>query len=305
MPETSIIAAIVRQAEKHGAAHGRRPLLVKGIGDDCAILRPEPGDDLVFTSDFLLQDRHFTLATHTAADAGHKALARSLSDLAAMGAKPVFYLVSLALPDSLGPLWIRGFYSGLLRLAKRHKITLAGGDLASAEKVTADVICCGSVARGRAMLRSNAKPGDLIYVTGKLGGAAYALRNGPGKGHWRRHIRPEPRIAEGLELLKAGVITCMDLSDGLSLDLHRLCLSSRVSAELDDNIPIASQASLDDALHGGDDYELLFTAPPSFHIDAKLQNTRALRIGTITKGKAGSVRMHGRPLKPAGFQHFT
>ena len=199
MRETDLVDRIRRLA-------GHSPL-IRGIGDDCAIFRPRLNEDLVFTSDFALEDRHFTLKTHTAADIGHLALARSLSDIAAMGAEPVFCLVSLAMPRNFA---VQRFFKSLLTLARKCEMTLAGGDLSRFDKVLADVICCGRVPRGKAMLRSSAKPGDLIYVTGKLGKP--------------RH-RPQPRIAAGLTLRRLGVKAAMDLSDGLSLDLARLCVS--------------------------------------------------------------------------------
>ena len=254
--------------------------LVKGIGDDCAIFRPHANEDLVFTSDFVLEDRHFTLKTHTAADIGHIALARSLSDLAAMGAEPVFCLVSLAMP---GKFPIQRFYKGLLTLAEKHRLALAGGDLARFEKVVADVICCGRVPRGKAMLRSAAKPGDRIYVTGKLGKPAK---------------RPQPRLAAGIALRRLGVRAAMDLSDGISTDLPRLCTESQVGAELS-SVPIARGASLEDALNRGEDYELLFTAPPKLKVPASL----GTEIGRITRTK--KILFENRPLAAKGFDHFA
>jgi thiamine-monophosphate kinase len=262
------------------------------------VLRPRSDEDLVFTSDFVLEGRHFTLETHTAADIGHQALARSLSDLAAMGSEPVFCLVSLAVPAQLGSSWVQRFYKGLLSLAAKYKITLAGGDLARFDKVVADVICCGRVPRGQAILRSGAKPGDRIYVTGALGAAAhaFALRRGP--------LHPEPRIQAGIALRRLGISAGMDLSDGLSLDLHRLSLESRVSADLESDLPIAPSASLEEALHGGEDYELLFTVSPKKKLFKKIAGLPVTQIGTITQGRAGRVRFKGRPLKAKGFDHF-
>ncbi|HEY1946449.1 MAG TPA: thiamine-phosphate kinase [Bryobacteraceae bacterium] len=275
--------------------------VIRGIGDDCAILRPRAHEDLVFTSDFVLEGRHFTLDTHKPADIGHKALARSLSDLAAMGAEPVFCLVSLAIPASLsGSTWITGFYKGLLALAKEYRVILAGGDLARFEKVVVDVTCCGRVPRGTALLRSGAKPGDRIYVTGELGGSAHGFETRKGK-HWKRHLRPEPRIAAGIALRKAGISAAMDLSDGLSLDLARLCKESRTGAEISSNrLPLASGASIHHALHGGEDYELLFTAPPKLKI--RLPVTE---IGVITKQHPGKILLDGASLLSKGFDHFS
>ncbi len=290
MRETEIIEQIRRQT----LANHRDSALIRGIGDDCAILRPRVNEDLVFTADFVLEDRHFTLKTHSAAAIGEKALARSVSDLAAMGAQPVFCLVSLAVPAQLGGRFVKGFYQGLLRAANRFKISLAGGDLSRFDKVIADVTCCGSVPRGKALLRSNAKAGHLIYVTGKLGAAAHAFNAG-------KPILPKPRLAEGTALRKLGVTTAIDLSDGLSLDLARLCEASGVGAQINSAaLPIARGATVDEALNGGEDYELLFTANPKIKMPAGVTE-----IGIIIRGQAGRVFMDGHPLQSKGFDHFA
>jgi thiamine-monophosphate kinase len=295
MRETAIVQRIRTLAE---SGHRDRSI-VKGIGDDCAVLRPRSSEDLVFTSDFVLEGRHFRLETHRAPEVGHQALARSLSDLAAMGSEPVFCLVSLAVPAQLGSAWVQRFYKGLLALAAKYRLQLAGGDLAQFDKVVADVMCCGRVPRGKAILRSGAKPGDRIYVTGALGGAArdFALHG--------RNVNPEPRIQAGIALRRLGVSAAMDLSDGLSLDLNRLCLESRVSAELRSDLPIAPGASLEQALHGGEDYELLFTASPKRTIPKRLAGVPITQIGMITQGRAGQIHFEGRVLKPKGFDHFS
>ena len=294
---------IVNRIRKLAALSHSEESVIKGIGDDCAILRPRRNEDLVFTSDFVLEGRHFTLKSHTAADVGHKALARSLSDLAAMGSEPVFCLVSLAIPAALAQTWVSGFYKGLLALAGKYKITLAGGDLARFDKVIADVICCGRVPRGKAMLRSAAKPGDRIYVTGELGGSAQGFASQVGK-NFRRHLRPQTRILAGLALRSLGVKAAMDLSDGLSLDLRRMCIESNVSAEIDADLPVAAGASVEDALHGGEDYELLFTAPARVRLPESIDGLAITSIGTIKAGNAGRVRYARRPLNAKGFDHF-
>lgn len=293
MREVDLVERIRKLAES--GAHN--PTIVRGIGDDCAVVRPQANQDLVFTTDFVLEGRHFNLDTHKAADVGHKALARSLSDLAAMGSEPAFCLVSLAVPARLAGAWMQGFYKGLLALASKYNIALAGGDLASFDKVVADVICCGSVPRGKALLRNGAKPGDAIYVTGDLGGSAYGFRVRRGK-FWKRHLRPEPLVSQGVILRRAGVTAALDLSDGLALDLHRLCLESNAGAEID-NIPVARGATMEDALHGGEDYELLFTAPARKKIPMP-----AIRIGTIQSGAPGEVRVQGKLIQAKGFEHF-
>jgi thiamine-monophosphate kinase len=279
-------------------------MVLHGIGDDCAIVRPRADEDLVFTTDFVLEERHFERESHTAAEVGHKALARSLSDLAAMGSEPVFCTISLAVPPQLAGRWLKDFYKGLLALAAEHKLMLAGGDLARFEKIVVDVMCCGRVPHRRAMLRSAAKPGDGIYVTGQLGASAhgFATRGGPA---WTRHKKPLPRIAAGIALRHLGVRACMDLSDGLSLDLKRLCLASKVSAEVDSELPVARGASLDEALHGGEDYELLFTAPKGTRIPQHTGGLPLTRIGTIARGPAGRVRLNGQLLRPKAFNHFA
>lgn len=296
--------AVVDRIRKLAATAGGNKQIIRGIGDDCAVLRPAVGRDLVFTSDFVLEGRHFTLDTHGAADVGHKALARSLSDLAAMGSTPVFCLVSLAVPVTLGSQWVDRFYRGLLRLASHHNVTLAGGDLARFDQVIADVICCGEVRSGKALLRSTARPGDRIYVTGELGGSAHGFTRRKGK-NWKRHLRPEPRLAAGLALNRLGVSSCMDLSDGLALDLHRLCIESQVGARLGAKLPVARGASIEDALYGGEDYELLFTASPKKEVPRRLGDVPVTPIGQITTENVGQVIFGETILAPEGFDHFA
>jgi thiamine-monophosphate kinase len=298
MSELDLIEKIRRLAEP-----GQHPAIVKSIGDDCAILRPPKNRDLVFTTDFVLENRHFTLDTHSPADIGHKALARSLSDLAAMGAEPLFCLVSLAIP-AVAKSFVPNFYKGLLSLASQHNISLAGGDLAQFPSVIADVMCCGTVPAGKAFLRSAAKPGDFIYVTGLLGHSAKGFRTKRGTA-WKQHRRPEPRIAAGIALRRFGVHCAMDLSDGLSLDLARLCAESNVSARLHTPVPVAPGATLDDALHGGEDYELLFTAPARKKLPPEMAGIRITKIGNIVPRQSVSITLDEKPLPPKGFDHFA
>lgn len=297
MRETELIKSI----QKIARTIPRNERLLEGIGDDCCIVRPNADEDLVFTTDFVIENRHFTLATHSPADIGYKALARSLSDLAAMGAEPVFCLVSLALPEGLASRWVASFYRGLGTLARRFRISLAGGDLAKAERVTADVMCCGQVPCGKALRRSTARPGDLIYVTGDLGGSALGLRHKRGAA-WLRHKRPEPRVDAGI-LLRSIASAAMDLSDGISLDLLRLSTASQVRAVIDAPLPLARGATEEDGLHGGEDYELLFTARPDIEVPAMLGDVHIARIGLIERGKP-AVSYKGRQLPPQGFDHF-
>ena len=251
-----------------------------GIGDDCAIYRPRAGEDLLFTADQLIEDVHFRRALGPAA-IGERALARGLSDIAAMGGIPRFCLVSLAAPP--GAKWILDFFRGLLKLAKRAGVTLAGGDLARASKIYCDLMVCGSIARGKALRRDGARAGDAVYVSGRLGKP------------WDRRI--EPRLALARRLVGRAT-ACIDVSDGIALDLHRLCLASRVAAELE-RVPVARGATLDRALHGGEDYELLFTLPAGATAPRGTS-----RIGSIIRGRPGQLRFQGRPLEPRGYDHF-
>ena len=282
------------------AAKGRR--IAVGIGDDCAVYRPKPNRDLLFKTDPMIEDIHFKrdLAPEIV---GHRALARNLSDIAAMGGDPEFCLVSLSLPEHLidnklgdnqlgekwdedqagCEKWIDGFYRGLMKLAKRTGTALAGGHLAKADKLFCDVIVCGSVPRGKALLRSGAKVGDALYVSGRLGKS------------WESRF--EPRLALGRSL-RGRATSCIDISDGLSLDLFRLCRASKVAADVD-RVPMVRGASLDRALHGGEDYELLFTMPERL---TPPQGTT--RVGTIVRGRHGAVRFQGQLLPPQGHDHF-
>ena len=290
MSELELLRRIQARAPRPGRG------VVLGIGDDCAVFRPAGSrEDLLFTTDLLIEGVHFRRETHPPEAVGWRALARGLSDIAAMGGRPRFCLVSLALAPDADRHWSDAFYRGLLRLARKTGTTLAGGDLARAERVMCDIAVCGSARRGKWLRRDGARAGDAICVSGQLGASACGLRTQRGAA-WQRHLWPEPRLELGRLLrtrLKA--TAAMDLSDGLSLDLHRLCLASGVAAELDE-VPVFPGATLEEALHGGEDYELLFTLRRA---------TRAFpRIGTIVRGKPGAVLLAGRPLPPLGYDHF-
>ena len=304
-----------------------------GIGDDCAILKPPPNHELLVTTDFSLEDRHFRRHWHSPASIGHRTLARGLSDLAAMGAKPLAAFLSLAMSKSIArnPRWLDGFLDGLLALASTHNVPLAGGDTSQspAEAILADIILIGSAPSGRALRRSGAHPGDLLYTTGALGGAAAeltALSASPRKfrtatpAHDHPHLFPQPRLAVGQTLLRRRLATaCIDLSDGLSTDLAHLCTASNVSAELDlAALPLHPlAATLDDGaqitalLHGGEDYELLFTAAPSTRIPRSIAGVPITRIGRILKPRKHKPQMtivndnDHFELQPHGWEHFA
>ncbi len=312
LPERKLIQRIRRQAGP--SAHS----VVRGIGDDCAVLRPSPQHDLLVTTDLCLEDVHFRRAWHPAQCVGHRCLTRGLSDIAAMGGEPVACFVSIGLPPNLPQKWADGFFSGLLALARQFGVSLAGGDVSSSEKILADIVVTGQLPSGKAISRSGAHPGDRLYVTGELGGSAATLQQLYAGQKVRatranRHFYSLPRIQAGQWLRKHGASAMVDLSDGLSVDLAHICEESRVSAVVNvDSLPIAKQADLHLALHGGDDYELLFTAPPAVKIPRSIAGVRVTEIGVIQPAKNSGApvaiqhpdgRIHA--LKPAGWEHFS
>jgi thiamine-monophosphate kinase len=315
--ERELIAAIRRRANQLPARGGNSGIVSLGIGDDCAVLRPRRDEEIVVTTDLSLENVHFRRDWHPPQSVGHRCLARGLSDLAAMGARPEAAFLSLALPAELTGKWMEGFLDGLMALAERSRVPLAGGDMAKLSLVVADIVLLGSVPRGKALLRSGARAGDLIYVTGALGGAAAELRALERRpGDFRRtdklqhpHLYPEPRLAAGRKLLRLAT-AAIDLSDGLSTDLAHLCQESGLAAEIDSEaIPVDARATLEQALHGGEDYELLFTASPQTKVPRQLGGVLAHAIGKMKKpGKRPQVELlrRGKPaaLPAAGWEHF-
>jgi len=350
-PKKSTGELALLQELRRRAATQPSPEIRLGIGDDCALLRLRPGEELAVTTDLSIAGRHFDLDLHPPESVGHRTLARGLSDLAAMGARPVAAFLSLALPreltvpsssqrrtnprDSFS--WMSRFLDGLLALARRHKSPLAGGDLAESPLAVADIVLTGAVPRGGALLRSGAQPADLICVTGRLGGSAAAfarlraiaekssripgttkprkskhLNLGNGS-ELQSHLYPEPRIAQGLWLARHRAATAaIDLSDGLSTDLGHLCEESEVAAEVDETLlPVHPGATLHQALNGGEDYELLFTAPASIRLPRSIVGVAVTPIGRIVKRRRGQpdvtlLTARGpQPLAPQGWQHFS
>jgi thiamine-monophosphate kinase len=308
--------AITEHLRKAAVIPAGSPVIL-GIGDDCAIYRPRgSADDLLFTSDMFIEGVHFLRETHKPAQAGRKALVRSLSDIAAMGGAPRFCLVSLCVPGWAGSAWVDRFFDGILDLAATTGTVLAGGDLSHGETLACDVTVCGAVPRGRALRRSGARPGHDIYVSGALGGSALGLETNKGNAGvdtkkrkaLRRHLCPEPRLALGKFLREkmraASASSAIDLSDGLSLDLRRVCLASGVEAEIVAP-PRFPGASLEQALHGGEDYELLFTVPGGFQVPDRFEGLPLTRIGSIVRGDGGVVRLDGKPLPSLAYDHFT
>jgi thiamine-monophosphate kinase len=304
-----------------------------GVGDDCALLAPAPGMQLAVSSDMLIEGRHF-LSTVDPFKLGHKALAVNLSDLAACGAKPLAFTLALALPQA-DEAWLEGFSRGLFALADAHDCELIGGDTTRGPLAIC-ITVFGEVPPGQALLRSGAHAGDDLYVSGTLGDARLALevfrgtRSLPQPAFDAARIRmetPTPRVALGLAL--RGVATAAaDISDGLVGDLGHILKASRVGACIDTSIAINlianrghltlengqfdAETALECVLAGGDDYELVFTAPPSARSRVKaaaLQSeTSVTRIGVIEA--AGGLRLvdaTGQPVhrRFASFDHFA
>jgi thiamine-monophosphate kinase len=334
----SLIVFVVPLAEKTLIAQVRRlaataknPAVQTGIGDDCAVLRLLTGrgkdtdKDTLVTTDFTLEGIHFRRDWHPAEAVGHRCLARGLSDIAAVGGEPVAAFLSLALPRDLPQSWVGRFARSLISLAERYGLTLAGGDTAeSPNGILADIVVVGTVPKGKAVLRSGARPGDRIYVSGELGGSAAAvwqMRKKPKRKlnprEYPRHFFPEPRIELGRILREKGLASAMiDISDGLSTDLAHICEESGVGAEVEaEVIPRASvgkparEVDLQFALHGGEDYELLFTVPGSKRIPSRIAGVPITHIGHITRGRESKIILMNRggvgyELQPRGWEHF-
>lgn len=308
-----------------------------GIGDDTAVIVPGRKKDLVVTCDAFLEGVHFLADRHLPDSVGYKSLARATSDIAAMGATPRFFLLTLALPQDFTNEWLRGFRQGIRRAAKELGVRLIGGDTTRSRSVSISITVLGEIAAGRAITRGGARPGDILCVTGRLGRAKLGLefvRNCSPNGvrklarrrGWlcRQHLYPHIRTRLGEWLAKHRIASSMiDISDGLSTDLGHLCKASGVGARVrTTSIPcveiprslsrFARERKLDPlqmALHGGDDYELLFTVPR--RVAERLQRAPEFRditaIGEIEGGKRIlllDASGHAKPLKPGGWDPF-
>jgi thiamine-monophosphate kinase len=310
--ERKLIERIRRRA-------GTGASVVSGIGDDAAVLRMPPGHDVLVTTDFSIEKVHFRREWHDPGTVGWRCLTRGLSDIAAMGGEPRAAFLSLALASDVPQKWVEKFLKGLLDLAKQYGVSLAGGDTAQAAAgIQADIVVVGSVPKGKAVLRSGAKAGDQIYVTGRLGGSAMALsrltEGKPVGAEYASHFRPVARVAVGQWLRQHKILSAMiDVSDGLSTDLEHICQESHVGADLAaEAIPRARcgqggrmAVDLKFALHGGDDYELLFTSARP--VPLQVEGVPVTPIGRMTNSQGMSlVDAEGkkRVLKPAGWEHF-
>lgn len=318
--EAEFIAGVNRRNPRRVAG------LTLGIGDDAALVTTARNQEMILTTDMSIEGVHFTSNLHSPQCVGHRALARSLSDIAAMGGKPRYALISFAVSRSTRRKWVDGFFDGFFAVARRFGVAVIGGDTAVTDGPSAvDVVAVGDVARGRAVRRSGAKPGDRVFVSGLLGMSALGLRllrsrirpqNAIQKAALRAHCFPQPQCALGQFVRERRLATAMmDLSDGLSIDLRRLCDASDVGAILSANqvprpsLPDANDA-LNLALNGGEDYQLLFTVAASkvSRIPRRLGKLPLTCIGEICAEPTIQIRdVEGRtrPLEPGGYDHFA
>ncbi len=322
-----LLAEMVSRAQSKSAAAYRK--LVIGIGDDAAAWKGAPGT-LLATTDSLFQDEHFRLSTTPWYELGWKALAVNLSDIAAMGGVPEYALVSLGLPSDTGVDDVKALYQGMLDLAGRFEVAIVGGDTCRASLVSITVTVLGSAAGrdGRMLTRSAARPGDKIAVTGTLGAAAAGMQmlekklqldEESSRQLRKAFLQPEPRVAEGQQLVALGVKAGIDISDGLISDLKHVCEASRVGARVEvDRIPIApvvkarfSDRALALAATGGEDYELLFTASEDVIGRAKAALSCPVTIiGEVVAEGPGNVALVDAQggvveLGKSGWEHFV
>jgi thiamine-monophosphate kinase len=299
-----------------------------GIGDDAALLRPSRGHQIILTCDWFLEGTHFLRGKHSPDAVGWKSLARALSDVAAMGGVPRYFLLSMALPESHTGRWLDAFLSGMRRASREFACTLVGGDTTRRREILINVTIVGEIRNAHAVLRSGARADDILYVTGRLGEAELGLRllkrskTQPRSSNpsLRKPLYPHPRLAVGRWLAEKHLATSMmDLSDGLSSDLPRLCAASGVGADVEsEKLPIVQLSSavrgsgvdsMQLALHGGDDYELLFSVRPSRvnMLPKTLHGVPLTAIGRITgQRELILLRQKGRErqLRPGGWDPF-
>ena len=330
MPRESQLVEKIARALSTGKRGTSRLRL--GIGDDAAVLSPARGTEWVLSCDAFLEHVHFEAKSHPPDSVGYKALARATSDLAAMGATPRFYLLTLALPSARSGPWLDAFLRAMARASRELGVTIIGGDTTKSDRIFISITVLGEITPGRAMARSGARPGDIIYLSGKLGRAQLGLelvlrgqaRNRQLRALTQPHLYPKIRIELGTWLARHRITTsAMDLSDGLSTDLARLCAASKIGAKIyASQVPTLSippaaarklgQRKLDPlqlVLHGGEDYELLFTI--ARRQAKKLRGAPGASaltpVGEITRHRQlVLVTPDGRdmPLKPQGWDPF-
>lgn len=308
--ETELIALIERLADDSGSQ-----ALSVGIGDDTAVLQSPPeGHQLLATTDQVVENTHFVAGRHPPDALGHKLLARGLSDIAAMGGTPSWFLLSLAIPRGYDNEWVKCFAEGLLSARKKIGVSdlpLAGGDIAGSECFMGHIAVVGSIPTGQALVRSGARPGDQVYVSGELGGSALGLErlsNGSVDDlAVTRHLWPYPRLGLGNFLRELGATAAIDISDGLSTELQHMATAGRVAIEINfEMVPRFAGAKDEQLLHGGEEYELLFTAPPSASIPNEWDGLPLTRIGMVLDGSGVELIRDGiaAPLPAGGYEHL-
>ena len=292
---------------------------IVGIGDDCAIIPQNAGMETLVSTDMLVEGVHFLREDIPAFDLGWKSAAVNISDIAAMGGRPVASFLSIAIPEDVSGEYLMAFIDGYKALSDKFGSRLLGGDTTSSKDgLCISVTVYGECPRGKAVRRSGAKPGDLVCVTGTLGDSAAGLKvilDAPGAERSeleeelvRRHYRPLPRVAEGIALAGIPVSAMMDISDGIASDLRHILKASSAGGRIDcAALPLSEQirkiSSLRGydpvrlALEGGEDYELLFTVAPDVPV-----NVEHTVIGVITEG--GGLKWTGREDDFMGFRHF-
>ena len=299
-----------------------------GIGDDAAAVRAKPGTDWIVTTDAFLENVHFLRKVHPPKSIGYKALARAASDLAAMGARPRFFLLTLALPGARAGRWLDELLSGMAKAARRFGLALIGGDTTKYPLVLIDLTVIGESNSGHAVLRSGARSGDVIWVSGRLGEAELGLRliqqrlyrMKRSSGLLKKHLYPEPRLALGQWLAERKWATAMiDTSDGLSTDLGHICNASGVGAKVyESKLPLVKVPAdlqrlgfdpLRLGIDGGEDYELLFTVPNRLagRMPSKVAGVSITAIGEITSENGICLvdsNGRSRPLRPGGWDPF-
>ena len=318
-------AAAVPSETRLPKRHALRQGLLLGIDDDAAVFRSVGETDWVLTCDAFLEGVHFLAKTTPPDSVGYKSLVRATSDLAAMGATPRFFFLTLAIPSSRTGAWLDKFLQGMAKAARQLGLRLAGGDTTQFPVVSISITVLGAIRKGHAITRSGARPGDLIYVSGRLGGAQLGLellQRGLGKKARYRsflqpHLYPRIRLELGDWLARHRVATSMmDVSDGLSTDLTRLCHASKVGARVFESripcvrVPGSPELAslklnpLQMALHGGDDYELLFTVPPakSAQLEKAPRFRELTQIGEITGGRRTLLVNSAGGARPLGSQ---
>ena len=318
-----LLAKLVADSQGKRVASRR---IISDIGDDTAAWHAADSVQLA-TVDAMVQDVHFTLDTITWEELGWKSLAINLSDIAAMGGVPEFALIALGLPGDTGVENIKKIYEGILELANRHDVAVVGGNMCSSPVISITITVTGSSPDGKLLRRSMAKPGDIIAMTGYAGSAAAGLamlkeklQFGAETATYLRtaFTRPQPRIVEGQLLLKHGVTTAIDISDGLLADLRHICEASEVGALVNvDKVPVHAgiqskfgERARELTLTGGEDYELLFTADRKIIDKVKEEATTPVTIiGEITEEEVGKIRAvdtEGNAIKinRAGWEHF-